>query len=198
MGWGAAWTTSVEVGWTTEETLNSNTGLKERRRDLAKKFSGRTLWNGLFRVLHLGKANYKDHEAVFDCVCDYVCIHRTVVCTHVIEPGKGQWNYWVSFSSPSNDMCTTISRADKQVLPKETAQPTAGVLVILPISQPDSNSGSWGRKPGRPGWDGEGTAFPRLRETNPRDLRGNKQDKTETMADSHPGWLPKVGEFRIK
>ena len=45
---------------------------------------------------------------------------------------------------PSNDMCTTISRADKQVLPKETAQPTAGVLVILPISQPDSNSGSWG------------------------------------------------------
>lgn len=43
MGWGAAWTASVEVGWTTEETLNSNTGLKERMRDLAKKFSGRIL-----------------------------------------------------------------------------------------------------------------------------------------------------------
>lgn len=43
MGGGAAWTTSVEVGWTPEETLNSNTGPKEGTRDLAKKFSGRIL-----------------------------------------------------------------------------------------------------------------------------------------------------------
>lgn len=43
MGWGAAWTTSVEVGWTAEETLNSNMGLKRRMRDLAKKCSGRIL-----------------------------------------------------------------------------------------------------------------------------------------------------------
>lgn len=35
----------------------------------------------------------KDHAAVFDCVCDYVCIHGTVVCTHVTEPGKVQRNY---------------------------------------------------------------------------------------------------------
>lgn len=91
-------------------------------------------------------------------------------------------------------MCTTIIiRADKQVLPRETAQPRAGVLVILPIFQPDSNSASWGQKPGRPGWDGEGTAFPRLCETNPRDLRGNKQDKTETSGRQLPWVVTKGG-----